>query len=270
MNRNLAYSVLPLLALSAVLQAIMGNPDLGIFSFPVNVALLLALGGVLYVLTKERMGERCLSALSSAHAAAIFVAMAGIGCLLIALFPEWNFQQSWIFSAVLLLLMSNLFLAIFRYKGRFKLRFYLNHVGLLLLIASLSLGAADMRRMRAVVNIGDTVDKAYMENGLPYSLGYEVKLESFDADFYENNVPSEFRAVLSCEGEQHTIRVNHPWRKTWCEDIYLTGYDTKAGADSQYCILEFIVQPWKYVAVVAIVLFAVGAVLLLWGGRQRN
>lgn len=270
MDKNLVYSVLPLLALSAVLQVVMGNPDLGIFSFPVNVALLLALGGILYVLTRERMGERFMSALASAHAAAVFVALTGIGCLLIAFFPKWDFQRSWIFAAMLLLLMSNLFLAIFRYKGRFKVRFYLNHVGLLLLIASLSLGAADMRRMRAVVNIGDTVDKAYTEEGLPYSLGYELKLESFDADFYDNNVPSEFRAVVSSEGEQRTVRVNHPWLKTWCEDIYLTGYDTKAGAESEYCILEFIVQPWKYVAVVAIVLFAVGAVLLLWGGRQRN
>lgn len=270
MDKNLVYSVLPLLALSAVLQVVMGNLDLGIFSFPVNVALLLALGGILYVLTRERVGERFMSALASAHAAAVFVALTGIGCLLIAFFPKWDFQHSWIFAAMLLLLMSNLFLAIFRYKGRFKVRFYLNHVALLLLIASLSLGVADMRRMRAVVNIGDTVDKAYTEEGLPYSLGYELKLESFDADFYDNNVPSEFRAVVSSEGEQRTVRVNHPWRKTWCEDIYLTGYDTKAGAESEYCILEFIVQPWKYVAVVGIVLFAVGAVLLLWGGRQRN
>lgn len=270
MNKDLAYSVIPLLALSVVLQVIMGNPDLGIFSFPVNVVLFLALGGVLYVLAKERVGEHFVKALSSARAAALFVALAGIGCLLIAFFPDWDFQRSWIFATVLLLLMSNLYLAIFRYKGQFRLRFYLNHVGLLLLIVALSLGAADMRRMRTIVNIGDTVDKAYTEDGLPYSLGYELKLESFEADFYENNVPSDFRAVISIEGKQKTVRVNHPWRRTWCEDIYLTGYDTKAGADSQYCILEFIVQPWKYVAVVAIMFFAVGAVLLLWGGRQRN
>ena len=69
MDKNLVYSVLPLLALSAVLQVVMGNLDLGIFSFPVNVALLLALGGILYVLTRERVGERFMSALASAHAA---------------------------------------------------------------------------------------------------------------------------------------------------------------------------------------------------------
>ena len=60
-----------------------------------------------------------------------------------------------------------------------------------------------------------------------------------------------------------------PFLLVFWQDIYLAGYDTAAGSDSQYCILEFVVQPWKYAALAGLLLFLAGAVAMIRGGRQR-
>ncbi len=268
--KNLALVFVPVMVAASLLQALSGNPDIRSFAFPVNVAVLIVLMGGLFVWNREWGGSRVLAALASGYAAVAAIAMAAVCCLVIAFAPGLEFQRSWIFNAVLLLLGTNMYLAILRYRGTYRIRFYLNHAGLLLMLVALSLGAADMRRMRAAVNIGETVDRAYDGSGRAYSLGYSLTLDSFEVDFYHGNVPEEFRAVVSSGERSRLLKVNHPWRKSWKEDIYLTGYDTAAGAASEYCILEFIVQPWKYAALSGLLMFLAGAVLLLWGGRKRS
>lgn len=270
MGKTLAYILVPVLLLAAGLQIALGNPDIRTFAFPVNVAILCVLAGGLFVLNRERGNSRWVAALASGRAGAVLAGAAALCSLPIAFAPERMWQQSWVFLAVLLLLMANLFLAVLRYRGRFRVRFYLNHVGLLVLIASLAFGAADMERMRAAVNIGESIDTAYTADGMPRALGYTLRVDTFEATFYENNVPAEFRAEVSSEGVSRTLRVNHPWHKSWKEDIYLTGYDTAAGNASEYCILEFVVQPWKYAATAALVAFLAGALLMIWGGKKRK
>ena len=54
MGKRLAYIFIPVLLAAALLQIVFGNPDLRAFAFPVNVAILLALAGGLYVLNRER------------------------------------------------------------------------------------------------------------------------------------------------------------------------------------------------------------------------
>lgn len=270
MGKHLAYLFVPVLLVAAGVQWAFGNPDIRIFAFPVNVAVLLALTGGLYVLNRERRNSRWTAALASGYAGVAAILLAALCCLVIACFPACEWQRSWVFLAVLLLLLANLFLAVLRYRGRFRIRFYLNHAGLFLLIAALAFGAADMRRMRAAVNVGESIDRAYTEEGAVRSLGYTLVVEDFEAEFYDNRTPSDFRAVVSVGDDRRTIRVNHPWHKSWKEDVYLTGYDTEAGRDSAYCILEFVVQPWKYVALTGLLLFMAGAFALVWGGRNRD
>ena len=170
---------------------------------------------------------------------------------------------------MLLLTLAVLFLAMLRYRGAMRLRFLLNHAGLFIFIAALAFGAPDMQRLRAAVDTGGSTDVAYDDRGHPHSLGYTLAVESFEADFYDNGQPSGFRAVVTADGKSRTLRVNHPWRKSWRQDIYLAGYDTAAGSDLQYCILEFVVQPWKYAALAGLLLFLAGAVAMIRGGRQR-
>lgn len=270
MQRILIYIFSSVIVIATVIQMITGNPDIRIFAFPVNISILLILAGVLYVLDREMHESDVVKALASGKASVTAIALMALCCFPIALFPALEFQRSWIFNAVTLLLISNLALAIIRYRGNHRIRFWLNHTGILIFMVSLTFGAADMKRMKAAVDIGKTIETAYTADGRAHSLGYRLKVESFDVEFYSNSVPSEFKAVVSSGNESRTIMVNHPWHKSWKEDIYLTGYDTEAGSASRYCILEFVVQPWKLPATAGLLLFAAGAVMLLWGGKRQR
>lgn len=272
MGKRLLYLFAPILLAAALLQLFLGNPDLQTFAFPVNGVILLALAGGLYVLYREKAKSPWVATLSSGRTSVVALLLTGVNALLMVFFPELNWQQSWIFDACLLLLLANLFLVMLRYRGANRTRFYLNHAGLFILVAALAFGAADMRTMRAAVNVGETIDKAYTRDGAARSLGYALRLDSFEVDFHEgqHQVPSDFRAAIVVDGESRILRVNEPWHFSWKEDIYLSGYDTRAGRESKYCILEFVIQPWKYIALTGLLLFVAGALMLVWSGKNRT
>lgn len=263
---------IPLLLVVAFIQVIFGNPDLSVFAFPVNAAIVLLLFGGLYVFNREYAANRFLVALASGRTAVSAIVLTGMAGLVMLFFPSLAFQKSWIFDAVLLLLVSNLFLALLRYRGRHRWRFYLNHAGLLILVVGLAFGAADMRVMRASVKVGESIDKAYTREGVARPLGYTLTLKHFEIEYYDaaRQIPADFRAEVVADGESRTIRVNAPWHKSWKEDIYLAAYDTAAGGGSEYGVLEFVVQPWKNVALAGLLLFVAGSLLMVWGGKKKN
>lgn len=263
---------IPLLLVAALIQVIFGNPDLSVFAFPVNAAIVLLLFGGLYVFNREYATNRFLVALASGRTAVSAIVLTGMAGLVMLFFPSLEFQKSWIFDAVLLLLVSNLFLALLRYRGRHRWRFYLNHAGLLILVVGLAFGAADMRVMRAPVKVGKSIDKAYTREGVARPLGYTLTLKHFEIEYYDaaRQIPADFRAEVVADGESRTIRVNAPWHKSWKEDIYLAAYDTAAGGGSEYGVLEFVVQPWKNVALAGLLLFVAGSLLMVWGGKKKN
>ena len=170
---------------------------------------------------------------------------------------------------VLVLLLNQLLLVVLRYKGPYKKRFYLNHIGLFIYISSLSFGSADMYRWKAILTPGETTDKAYDYKGIPHSLGYDIKLDSFQISFYDNHTPQTFIATVSSASETHHIQVNQPWHKTWKEDIYLTNYGTFQESGKEYCVLEFITQPWKLAVDLGMILTVAGGILLLWGKKNK-
>ena len=106
---------IPLLLVAAFIQVIFRNPVLSVFAFPVNAAIVLLLFGGLYVFNKEYAANRFLVALASGRTAVSAIVLTGMAGLVMLFFPSLAFQKSWIFDAVLLLLVSNLFLALLRY-----------------------------------------------------------------------------------------------------------------------------------------------------------
>jgi cytochrome c biogenesis protein ResB len=101
-------------------------------------------------------------------------------------------------------------------------------------------------------------------------LPYEIQLSRFNVETYDNGVPSMFEADLLIDGEEISLRVNEPYSRSFGEDIYLTGYDSMAGSDSQYCIIQVVREPWKYSALVGVIMMLAGAFLLFAGGPQRR
>lgn len=250
-----------------ILQLLTGNLNLSFFSFPVNVALLVALVGGTYVLYREKKDSKAVQCFMSSSVSVVLIALSFLGSLVIALAPAAHFQHSWMFNLLLVLLLANLQLSVMRYRGRYKKRFYLTHIGLFVFVAGLSFGAPDTKKSRAILSEGQVAEYAYDQTGKICSIGFPLKLEQFEVSYYENKVPRSFKAVISAENESHEILVNHPWSRSWKEDIYLVSHGTDAVTHQPYCVLEFIIQPWKYLVHFGLILTAVGAFMLLWGKK---
>lgn len=280
MKKRLGIFLCAWLVASIALQVMCGNGHTFFLSFPVNVAALAAITGGLYVAQKERPHSPFLHMLASTSMSICVLILFVAACLVLGLVPQTegsdsmlhDFTSSIIFQSVVLLLMAHLTLVTLRYRkhGRRRWRFLLNHIGLLTALSGLCLGAADTHCWRAVIPIGESTDRAYDSQGNAHPLGYTFKLSGFSMSCYENGTPADFAAESTVDGTPAHISVNHPWQATWKDDIYLVGYDTKAGARSSYCVMEFVRQPWKHVILAGIIMLAAGAALMFWNGQKES
>ena len=269
MNLTKRLPIILIVLFVLIVQFIQGNIPISLFSFPINVAFLLLLFGITHVIYQEAKHTKAVKAFMSSATSVVLIALSFVGSLVIAFAPGLQFQQSWIFNAILMLLLANLQIVVFRYKGAFRKRFYLTHVGLYLFIVGLAFGAPDTHKSRAVIFEGQTIDRAYDYEGHIRPIGFSLTLDKFEITYYDNEVPRSFMAEISSASEHHTIKVNHPWTRSWKEDIYLVSHGIDKETDKPYCVLEFIIQPWKYIVHIGLVLTALGAFLLILGKKKQ-
>ena len=130
-------------------------------------------------------------------------------------------------------------------------------------------GSSDVQTLRIPLYAGQPGREAYSMDGKAYYLDYELELYSFNTEYYPNGMPSRFAADVRIGNRRTTLEVNHPHSYRLGEDIYLTGYDTHNMGNTQYCILQIVRQPWKYVMVVGILMMLTGAVLLFINGPKK-
>ena len=95
--------------------------------------------------------------------------------------------------------------------------------------------------------------------GKHFYLDYDLQLTGFDADYYQNGMPKSYVAE----------EVNHPYEYKFGEDIYLVSYDTRSDKP-QYCVLQIVRQPWKYIQLIGIIMTIAGAVGMFIGGPQKQ
>lgn len=279
-----------IILLAAVIQLFTGNFPLLLFAFPLNVVFAVLWLFLLWKLYKEGKTLKITSILLS-HRTSIFSIILFIcGCLVIGLFPQlsdaeaemrrgftaslgcYNFMTSWIFIAMLFILLSNLALIIihaFYHRKNARKRFLLNHVGLWLALFAGFFGSSDTQTLRIPLYKDQPAREAYDMNGSSYYLDYEMELLSFQVDYYPNGSPSRFAADVRLANEEALLEVNHPYSYRLGEDVYLTGYDMKHGNKTDYCIVQIVRQPWKYLTVTGILMMLAGAVLLFINGPKR-
>lgn len=181
-------------------------------------------------------------------------------------------MTSWIFVAILFLVLSNLGMVIIHascHRKKAKKRFLLNHIGLWLALFAGFFGSSDVQTLRIPLHAGQPAREAYSMDGSIRYLDYELELHSFDVEYYPNGMPSRFAANVRIGDENKVLEVNHPFNYRFGEDIYLTGYDTRKMNNSQYCVLQIVYQPWKYIIVAGILMMLAGAVLLFINGPKR-
>lgn len=187
-------------------------------------------------------------------------------CIWIGVSGNVAFTGSVFFIIVMLYLMTVLLCVLLRgwktASGKLRYHFILHHAGLLIALGSAFWGSPDNRQMRMMLHEGETSSAAVHMNGKQSTLKDEISLISIECERYENGTPMQYTATISIDEQTHSIQVNHPLSRGIGEDIYLVG----TGDD--YCILEIVNEPWKYFALVGIIMMIAGAVILFIKGPR--
>lgn len=250
------------------------------FAFPLNLIFL-----AVWVAGCVLLWNHCRKTLLVRFFLSPFATFLSIGlflalCLVIGFTGMRSLAGSWISVVISLLLQTVLMFVIMRgwrmqtasgaRLGSVRWRFLMLHVGLLITVGSVFWGAPDTQTLRMKAYVGVPNQEAYSMDGMRVWLPYEVTLQDFDVQQYDNGVPSAYKATVEVDGVVADIEVNDPYARGFGEDVYLVGYDAAMGADSSYCILEIVREPWKYLTVAGIVLLLSGALLLFIGGPDNK
>lgn len=260
-----------------LMQAFAGFFPAEVLSFPVNAALLFVFLTGLWVLYREKPDGALCRWLASGKTSIAFIVAFLACCLVLGLtrqdadaasFPGLrDICRTWWFILISMGLMANLFIVVLsrRKKG---FRFTLNHVGLLMVLAGSFFGAPDHLVSRAAIN-GEAVREAVGKDGRTVCLPKPVSMDSFDVETDAAGNVRNYRGLLDIGGKTVELRVNHPYRLSFSEDLYLTGYD-RDNTPPAYCIVEVVRQPWKYLVRAGIIMMMAGSVLMFVQGAAKR
>lgn len=267
--------VLTIFITGLLIQAFAGYFPAEAFAFPINAAVLFAALAGLWVLWREKPGGAVCRWLASGNASIALIAAFLICCLILGMkmqhadavsFPGFgNVRRTWWFILISIALMANLFVVILsrRKKG---IRFILNHIGVLVALIGCFFGAPDHTVSRAIVS-GEAVHEAVGENGELVPLPAAMKLDGFNVELDQRGNVRNYMALIDVDGKKVELRVNHPYRISISEDVYLTSYD-RDNPEPQYCIVEVVRQPWKYLIWAGIVMMMAGGILMFARGKD--
>ena len=256
--------------LSALAQIIVGNIPLAVFAFPLNLVVLAVWLYAIVELYRARQNNIVAQYLLSPAATYLSVGLLVVGCVVMGL--QRNPATTSIpFVVSLFFVLTQLTMVIlrgWRVAGRVRWRFLCNHVGLWLALVAGFWGAPDTQVMRLVVDATQPTDEAFYIDGQTTILDYEMQLVDFRAEFFDNGTPSSYEADVCIDGRTVTLAVNHPYARTFTEDIYLTGYEYRnEGVD---CIVQVVQQPWKWVMAAGIVMLIAGAIAMFIEGPRKT
>ena len=297
MTKNPYPISLFLIMAAAIIQYFAGNFPFHFFEFPLNIILGIIWIYSIYILLRGNNSKGNISRiLVSPKTTAFSLFMFVCGTLIIGLFPQlsaidaenkegifgrlgfYNFMSSWIFVSILFILLSHLAAITIRgFKNRKKKRwrFLLNHAGVWLALFGGFMGSSDIITARIPVFFDKENNEALTMEGKRFYLDYDMQLTGFNADYYQNGMPKSYVAEVkvsdrhSENSSQISLEVNHPYEYKFGEDIYLVSYDTRSDKP-QYCVLQIVRQPWKYIQLIGIIMTIAGAVGMFIGEPQKQ
>lgn len=250
-------------------QALAGDFPSAFFGFPANAAVMLLWAVALWVLFREKRDSRFVTMLLSRRSTFTLLGAFAAACLIQGFSAESR-TETWWFIAAVFALLSHLFLVLLRgmqKKRPYRLRFFLNHAGLLAALAGGFFGSPDTMEWKAVAETGTTVREAVTDDGSPTALGYGLQLSKLEISSYENGVPKDYRAFITDgNGKNMVLRVNHPLRLSWQDDLYLSGVLAAEGSGTEACILQIVRHPWKYLEFAGVLMLLCGSILLFLQG----
>ena len=237
-----------------------------LFTFPVNLIFAVLWIGFSFYAWKNARSSGIVRFFLSSSAVISSIALFLGSCLWIGISGDRDFVRSYFFVAVLIYLQTVLLFVTFRgwhgRKGRGRVRFVLNHAGLLLPLGAAFWGNPDNEELRMKLYVGETSEVAYRMDGGRTWLGKEIKLERIKTDTYEDGSPMQHSASLLIGDKPVEISVNHPYSSGMSENIYL------ASMGDGNCVLQIVREPWRYFALAGIVMMIAGAFLMFIKGPK--
>lgn len=256
-----------------LLQCTVGDVPWDFFAFPVNLALLLLWAVALWVFYREGRHSRVVATLLDIRTTFLLIGIFLLCCLVAGLTSR-QVTTTWWFVASLLVLLTHLLMVVYRgvaIRRPHRVRFILNHVGLLLLLSGGFFGNVDLREWRVRAMEGEQILEMYDMAGGTVILKNGLRLRSAHADYYPDGMPQSYEAVLEVDGKAATLRVNEPYALSWRDALYLVGYDCPAvDGEPASCVLQLVRQPWRVVQWAGIWMLLLGSALIFVQGVGRK
>lgn len=233
-----------------------------LLAFPSSLLLAVAFLMAVFALHKYVGGSRAVKWLGSKKFSLVLLAA---GAVLLAIEGTWSLpiHRSVPFLVYALVLLLSLGLAVLGgIERKAKPGFILNHLGFFLIVFASLFGAPDVSRARLTLHSGKVENVAYSDDGLLLPLPFEISLEEFKIDFYDDGKsPRQFTSYLLIDGERKEASVNNPLTYKGYT-LFQNGYDPVSGT---YSVLQLVRDPWLPLVYLGMLLLACGSILLLYG-----
>lgn len=254
--------------------------NIDFFSFPLNLAISLLYFAVLLYIYREHRECRFVRWMLSPYATIAALLLFALACLVVGLSSDRELTGSWWFIAVLFFFMTVLLMVTFRgikRNGKVRWAFLLNHAGLLMALGAAFWGAPDSVEYRMQLHRDEPENVAYRTDGSRTALAYELTLVDFAVEYFENGVPSVFEACIEVDNKNVNVdnksvilKVNHPFNLSFSDALYLSGYDSRSRAESEYVVVQIVHEPWRYWALTGIILMICGAFVIFVRGPRKE
>lgn len=195
--------VLIITVIGFLMQFVIGNIDFKLLHSPVNIilGLLIVLSIIAFSLFRENKVFKWFTGIPFS---VVLISSILFFCLMMGLIPQYakvfhqsgdvysllglrNITSSWPFVLLYLTLLLSLGSLTAKRLIEFKIKdyaFYLNHIGLWILLFSSGLGIADIRKLTAQVEEGQSVTYAYTDNETKETLPFSIRLYDFSMEEY--------------------------------------------------------------------------------------
>lgn len=234
--------------------------DISLWRFPASLILAAAFVAALWAVERYYAHTRFYRLLTDLRTAVALLLVTAALCIAEGTVAA-GLYHSWPFIGFVLLLTASLGLTVLHgLRMRRSAGFLLNHAGLFLILWGALFGAPDVTQARMQVRRGESNRLAVTDKGQLVPLPFEIRLERFAAERYDDGSPRQFRSELLLDGQPAEVEVNAPLRHRGYT-LYQDGYDTQRGA---YTVLLVVRDPWLRVVWLGVALLAAGSLLILF------
>ena len=237
------------------------------FAFPLNLLLALLWLVSWGMLWKNRPESKLVRWLLSPYATILSISLLSVVGLWIGFSGNRDFVQSIPFVIILLFAQTVIWLITlrgFRRNGNVRWRFLLIHLGLLLALGAGFWGSPDSSELRVKLVRGQETRTAYKMDGSVTPLDFAIRMDDYKMTLSDDGKPSYYEAIVAIDdAAPEVITVNHPYSVSLGEDVYL------ASVSEGGCVLQIVREPWRYFALVGIIMLLAGAFMLFIHGPKR-